>query len=64
VLEYDLDYTDTNCISANVANTTCADVLQRNNYTGVSCLCTKNFTLDKAFNVSELILKNKRIFLW
>jgi len=56
VLEYDLDYTDTNCISMNGTNATCADILQRSNYTGVSCTCQKSFRLDKSFNVSELIL--------
>jgi hypothetical protein len=49
VLEYDLDYTDTNCISSSQPNTTCADFLKRNNYTGSSCLCTKTITLDQPF---------------
>ncbi|CAF1579096.1 unnamed protein product [Adineta ricciae] len=49
VLEFDLDYTDTNCISLNVSNTTCADVLAQANYTGASCTCQKSFTLDKDF---------------
>jgi len=50
VLEYDLDYTDTNCMSVNsTSSITCADVLKTNNYTGVSCTCQKTFTLDKPF---------------
>lgn len=49
VLEYDLDYTDTNCISTADPSRTCADVLQRANYTGVSCTCVKTFNLDKTF---------------
>jgi hypothetical protein len=52
VLEYDLDYTDTNCISLNVTNEnqTCADYLQAHNYSGVSCACVINFQLDNDFN--------------
>ncbi|CAF0830486.1 unnamed protein product [Adineta steineri] len=50
VNEFDLDYTDTNCISTSVANTTCADVLAKANYTGQSCTCVKSFTLDTDFN--------------
>jgi hypothetical protein len=51
VLEYDLDYTDVNCNSSIAPGTTCADVLQNANYTGASCTCTINFTLDASFNV-------------
>lgn len=51
VLEYDLDYTDDNCLSQNGSSIgqPCSQVLQRANYTGVSCRCVKNFTLDKNF---------------
>lgn len=51
VLEYDLDYTDDNCISINsTSGQTCAQVLQNANYSGVSCQCVKNFTIDKDFD--------------
>jgi hypothetical protein len=54
-------------MSSNATNTTCADVLANKNYTGVSCTCTKNFTLDKPYNVSRFyfvfILKKKRFLL-
>ncbi len=46
-------------MSTNLTSTTCADILQRNNYTGVSCTCQKTFTLDQSFTVSELISKRK-----
>ncbi|UJR07615.1 hypothetical protein I4U23_011904 [Adineta vaga] len=49
VLEYDLDYTDTNCISTTGGNVTCADILQRSNYTGAKCTCTIPIKLDKPF---------------
>lgn len=51
VLEYDLDYTDENCMSTNASQSgqSCAQVLQKANYTGISCRCVKNFTLDKSF---------------
>lgn len=48
VLEYNLDYTDENCIS-NSTNTTCANYLQTTNYTGQKCFCTKTFELDQNF---------------
>lgn len=53
VLEYDLDYTDTNCISLNVTNQnqTCADYLQAANNSGISCTCVINFQLDNDFKV-------------
>ncbi len=50
VLEYDLDYTDTNCLQSGT-NQTCADYLQGLNYTGANCTCTINFQLDNDFNV-------------
>ncbi|CAF1214551.1 unnamed protein product [Adineta steineri] len=49
VLEYDLDYTDTNCISSTGGNVTCADVLRSNNFTGASCNCTKTITLEQSY---------------
>jgi len=61
VLEYDLDYTDDNCISTTGSNVTCADVLKNNNYTGASCICTKTITLDKPFTVSKVCLFTKKI---
>jgi len=54
VLEYTMDYTDTNCISTNAStpNTTCADVLQSANYSGITCTCVNTFTLDKDYTGS------------
>jgi len=49
VLEYKLDYTDSNCKSLSTPSKTCADVLRDANFTGVKCDCTINFILDKAF---------------
>lgn len=57
VLEYDLDYTDTNCIKSNESNMTCASFLENTNYTGQSCTCFKNFTLDEDFTVCFKINK-------
>jgi len=50
VLEYDLDYTDTNCLQSGT-NQTCADYLQGQNYMGANCTCSINFQLDNDFNV-------------
>lgn len=52
VFEFDIDYTDSNCISS-TGNLTCADVLQRSNFSGASCRCTKTITLDKDYTVSS-----------
>ncbi|CAF4104790.1 unnamed protein product [Rotaria sp. Silwood2] len=49
VLEYDIDYTDTKCLSTGTQDT-CAQVLEKANYTGQTCTCTINFSLDKAFD--------------
>ncbi|UJR38578.1 hypothetical protein I4U23_031244 [Adineta vaga] len=49
VLEFDLDYTDKNCMSLTTPTSTCADVLEKANYTGATCTCQTNFTLDKDF---------------
>lgn len=49
VLEYKLDYTDSNCKSSSTPSKTCADVLRDANFTGVKCDCTINFILDKTF---------------
>ncbi|CAF0818235.1 unnamed protein product [Rotaria sordida] len=50
VLEHDIDYTDTNCMSTTAANTTCAQALENANYTGQTCTCRINFALDKSFD--------------
>lgn len=51
-MEFDLDYTDENCISStSPGNLTCADLLQNANYTGANCTCVKNFTLENDFQV-------------
>lgn len=49
VLEFDLDYTDTNCVSSSSPGSTCAQVLQNTNFNGSSCTCMKNFTLSQEF---------------
>jgi len=46
VLEFDLDYTDTNCIQQGTS-TRCSDVISYLN--GSSCTCTRNFTLDQDY---------------
>ncbi|CAF1681073.1 unnamed protein product, partial [Adineta ricciae] len=46
VLEYDLDYTEGNCMSTTVSNTTCAKVLQNG---GSSCTCDIPINLDQPF---------------
>ncbi|CAF4812700.1 unnamed protein product [Rotaria sp. Silwood1] len=48
VLEYDIDYTDTKCVST-TASGTCAEFLERYSNTGQSCNCEINFYLDKSF---------------
>jgi hypothetical protein len=59
-----LGYTDTNCMSSTSPSISCADVLQRSNYTGVSCTCQKNITLDKPFTVSRSIRTTKSILFF
>ncbi|CAM4825655.1 unnamed protein product [Rotaria magnacalcarata] len=49
VLEYDIDYTDSNCMSTTNSSVTCADVLERANYNGTTCYCETKFTLDTTF---------------
>ena len=61
VLEFDLDYTDENCIST-TNNQTCAQVLQNANYTGVSCSCIQSFELKEDFTVKYFNRINEEIF--
>ena len=44
-------------MSTTQSGLTCAQVLQNANYTGVSCTCSKNFTLDNDFNVNFFFFK-------
>ena len=53
-MEFDLDYTDENCISVNVTgNVTCAQFLREKNYTGASCTCVIPLTLTEDYRVGS-----------